>query len=95
MNLWGIAHAYEKKLPNTPEDVYCDFFIPSILGKSAVYIEYWGLENDPKYLERKKKKIEIYKSMDYKLIELDDSHLKNLEDVLQKQLLKHEIKVNG
>ena len=93
--LWGIAHAYEKKLPNTLEDVYCDFFIPSILGKPAVYIEYWGLENDPKYLERKKKKVEIYKSLDFKLIELDDSHLKNLEDVLQKQLLKHEIKVNG
>jgi hypothetical protein len=27
--LWGIAHAYEKKLPNTTENVYSDFHIPS------------------------------------------------------------------
>ena len=43
-----IVHAYERKLP-IEEDVYCDFYIPT--GK--VYIEYWGYENDPKYLARK------------------------------------------
>lgn len=44
-----IVHAYERKLP-VEEDVYCDFYLP--VGK--VYIEFWGLENDAKYNERKK-----------------------------------------
>ena len=53
---YGLVHAYEKKVP-IEEELYTDFYLPN--GK--VYIEYWGLENDPKYAERKKKKIEIYK----------------------------------
>ena len=56
--LWGIAHAYEKKLPNTEENVYSDFHIPSGKGRpKAVYIEYWGMENDEKYNQRKNRKI--------------------------------------
>jgi hypothetical protein len=56
---YGLIHAYERKLP-IEEDVYCDFYIPSGNGRpQAVYIEFWGLENDPKYEERKKKKIEL------------------------------------
>ncbi len=43
-----IVHAYERKLP-VEEDAYCDFYIPT--GK--VYIEYWGYEEDSKYLKRK------------------------------------------
>lgn len=46
-----IVHAYERKLP-IEEDVYSDFYIP----KGKVYIEYWGYENNPKYLKRKKEK---------------------------------------
>ena len=42
---YWLVHAYERKLP-VEEDVYCDFYIPT--GK--VYIEYWGYENDEKYL---------------------------------------------
>ncbi len=63
--LWGIPHAYEKKIPNTIENVYSDFHIPSGNGRPrAVYIEYWGLENDEQYNNRKNKKIEIYKDLD-------------------------------
>jgi len=78
-----IVHAYERKLP-IEEDVYCDFYIPT--GK--VYIEYWGYENDQKYLARKKKKIEIYKKYGFNLIELDDKDVQNLDDVLPRMLLK-------
>ena len=54
--LWGIPHAYEKKLPNTDENVYSDFHIPSGKGRQkAVYIEYWGMEYDEKYNKRKNK----------------------------------------
>ncbi|MHA6281112.1 hypothetical protein ACXYMT_13105 [Salinimicrobium sp. CAU 1759] len=86
--IYGIAHAYERKVP-IEEDLYCDFFIPS----ENVYIEYWGMENDPKYLERKKKKLEIYKKYDYNLIELNDDDLANLDDNLPRKLLKYNIKV--
>ncbi len=78
-----IVHAYERKLP-IEEDLYCDFYIPT--GK--VYIEYWGYENDPKYLARKKQKIEIYKKYNFNLIELQDKDVQNLDDVLPRLLLK-------
>ncbi len=93
--LWGIAHAYEKKLPNTIENVYSDFHIPSGNGRpKAVYIEYWGMENDEKYNQRKNKKIEIYNELGLSLIQLNDADIKNIEDSLQKYLLQHGIKVN-
>lgn len=85
---YGLVHAYERKLP-IDENVLSDFYIPA--GK--VYIEYWGIENDPKYSERKKKKIEIYKKHDIALIELSDSDIQNLDDHLPKKLLKYGIKV--
>ncbi len=93
--LWGIAHAYEKKLPNTEENVYSDFHIPSGNGRpKAVYIEYWGMENDEKYNQRKNKKIEIYSQLGLTLIQLNDADIKNIEDSLQKYLLQHGIRVN-
>lgn len=85
---YGLVHAYERKLP-IDENVLSDFYIPA--GK--VYIEYWGMENDPKYADRKKKKIEIYKKHDIPLIELTDDDIQNLDDHLPKKLLKYGIKV--
>ncbi len=85
---YKLAHAYERKLP-IEEELYSDFFIPT----ENVYIEYWGIENDPKYLERKKAKLEIYKKYDFKLIELTDEDISNLDDHLPKKLLKFGIKV--
>ncbi|MEH7226361.1 glycerol kinase [Bacillus sp. JJ1566] len=78
-----IVHAYERKLP-IEEDVYCDFYLP--VGK--VYIEFWGLENDERYKERKKEKIRVYEKYGFNLIELDDNDIKNLDDILPKKLLK-------
>lgn len=79
-----IVHAYERKLP-IEEEVYCDFYIPT--GK--IYIEFWGLENDPKYAKRKEIKKAIYEKYDFKLIELTDEDVFNLDDVLPKLLLKY------
>lgn len=73
-----------RKLP-IEEDVYSDFYIPT--GK--VYIEYWGYENDQKYLARKQKKIELYKKYCFNLIELQDKEVQNLDDVLPRLLLKY------
>jgi hypothetical protein len=89
---YGLAHAYERKLP-IEEDVYSDFYIPSKNGGKAVYIEYWGLENDPDYTERKKKKQEIYRKHDFSLIEITNKHIENLDDHLPRKLLKFDIRV--
>jgi hypothetical protein len=78
-----IVHAYERKLP-VEEDVYCDFYLP--VGK--VYIEYWDYEDDEKYLDRKKEKQSIYDKYGFNLIELHDSDIQNLDDILPKKLLK-------
>lgn len=79
-----IVHAYERKLP-IEEDVYSDFYIPT--GK--VYIEYWGYENDQKYIARKQKKIDLYKKYGFNLIELADKEVQNLDDILPRLLLKY------
>lgn len=85
---YKLVHAYERKLP-VEEDLYSDFFIPA----ENVYIEYWGMEADPKYAERKKTKLEIYKKYNFKLIELDDRDINNLDDHLPKKLLHFGIRV--
>jgi len=86
----GIAHAYEKKLP-IESDVYSDFYIKA--GKS-VYIEFWGMESDQKYARRKAIKQKAYQDNDFNLIELNDSDLNNLDDVLPRKLLQFDIRVN-
>lgn len=78
-----IVHAYERRLP-IEEEVYCDFYLPT--GK--LYIEFWGLESDPKYLARKQAKQAIYKKYGFNLIELADEDVLNLDDILPKRLLK-------
>lgn len=78
-----IVHAYERKLP-IEEELYCDFYIPT--GK--VYIEFWGYDNDTKYLARKQEKLAIYKKYNFNLIELTDEEVLNLDDILPRLLLK-------
>ncbi|WP_013325289.1 hypothetical protein [Gloeothece verrucosa] len=85
----GLVHAYERRLP-IEEELYCDFYLPA--GK--VYIEYWGYENNPEYLERKKVKQDIYKKYDFNLIELSDEQIKNIDDYLPRILVKFDIVVN-
>jgi hypothetical protein len=80
---------FNYKLAHVPEDLYSDFFIPN----GSVYIEFWGMEEDPKYAARKKAKIEIYKKYNFNLIELSDKDIKNLDDYLPNKLLNFGIKV--
>ncbi len=45
------------------------------------------MENDPKYAERKRAKKAIYEKYNFKLIELRDEDVFNLDDILPKMLL--------
>jgi len=93
---YGLTHAYEREL-TVAETVISDFYIPARNGKDnlgkAVYIEFWGISDDKEYLERKKIKQNIYKTNNINLIELNDSHLDNLDSYLRKTLLKYNINV--
>lgn len=90
---YGIVHAYERRL-NIEEECYCDFYIPQGAGRpQAVYIEYWGMESDPQYTDRKRKKLELYRKNEIPLVELQGDDINNLDDILAKKLLKYGIKV--
>lgn len=82
----NIVHAYEWRLPSE-EEVYCDFYLP----KYNVYIEYWGVKDYPKYEERKRKKLEIYKILGLtdRLIQLEAEDIKNINNVLKRKLAKY------
>jgi len=82
----GIIHAYEKRLPGD-KCFYCDFYIPPRNKiTQSIYIEYWGMENDETYLERKNTKLEIYKREQLQLIEITKNNLKNLRAYLTEKL---------
>ena len=85
----GLVHAYERKLP-IEEDVYCDFYLP----QKKVYIEFWGMEDDPRYRQRKARKVEIYRQNNYSLIELTNEDILSLDDILPRKLLKFGIRAD-
>lgn len=78
-----IVHAYERLVP-IEEAMYCDFFLPEY----NLYIEFWGMESNPKYKTRKERKLDLYRQNGLKLIEIKDEHINNLEDYLMGQLVK-------
>jgi hypothetical protein len=78
-----LVHAYERKLP-VEEEIYSDFYIP----KGKVYIEYWGYDDDSKYAARKQKKLNIYKKYNFRLIQITDKEVQNLDDTMPKLLLQ-------
>jgi len=89
---YGLSHAYERELP-IAEKVISDFYIPSRSGSKAVYIEFWGINDNEKYLTRKKIKQKLYKREGFNLIQLEDKHIDNLDSHLPKMLLIFNINV--
>ena len=86
----GIAHAYERRLPGIDEDVLSDFYIL----KGNVFIEFWGMEENEKYAERKKKKLEIYAREGFSLIEMNDNDIQSIDDILPRKLKKYGINIS-
>ncbi len=84
-----LVHAYERKLP-LPESAYCDFYVRT----GRVYIEYWGLESEPRYAARMQEKKKLYEQYGLNLIELTDQHIKNLDDHLPQMLRKFGVAVS-
>lgn len=85
----GLVHAYERRLP-IEEDVICDFWLP----RSRVYIEYWGMEQNEAYAERKRVKKAIYAKNELQLVEIGDEELKSLDDHLPRLLRRYGVAVD-
>lgn len=89
-----IIHVYEQRVvnENNDETYYPDFYLPYIgrvTGECrGVYIEFFGLENNPKYLATEKKKINYYKSKGFDVIEVRESNINCIEDFLDDQIRK-------
>ena len=84
-----LVHAYERRLP-VEENAVCDFWLP----QGRVYIEYWGMEQNEAYAERKRTKKALYAKYEMNLIELGDEELKSLDDHLPRMLRKFNIPVD-
>jgi hypothetical protein len=98
-----IFHIYEKSLSGN-DNSYCDFYLPDY----DLYIEYWGFKDGDekkedlsdkkrkeiaKYLIRKAEKLEIYHKNGIRLLELEDQHLKSVNDSLPRLLLTYGVKI--
>jgi hypothetical protein len=57
----------------------------------CVYIEFWGMLDDPIYMSRREKKIEVYARHHFPLIELRLEDLKNLDFIFPKKLEKKNV----
>lgn len=96
----NYIHAYEKTLSYGPDDkdvLHPDFYLPHYLGENKhVYIEHWGYnENNIRYTETKKFKMEIYRKLGITLIcTYERTDLKDLEGTLDRKLNKSNIKEN-
>jgi predicted RNA binding protein YcfA (HicA-like mRNA interferase family) len=84
--LADIAHAYERRLP-IEEDVYSTFYIPA--GK--IYVELWEHESDPEYQNINQQKLQAYSKYGLTLLELCESDIESLDDVMPRLLLKNGI----
>jgi len=79
-----IPHAYEPIVP-IPEQLIPDFMVNTVIGE-CVYIEFWGMIDDPVYQKRMNKKMQIYADRNFPLIELRSADMKNLDFILTKRL---------
>jgi len=93
----GISHAYRREIPTEldhgtekiKESLCCDFYLPD----GHVYIEYWGQEKSAADIQHKLARKEIYQAANLKLIELNEADLSQLDDVMPKLLLQHDVDV--
>lgn len=81
----GYVHAYEKSvfmITDPDAVVLSDFYLPG----GDVYIEFWGLNDDQRYLDRKAKKIKMYTENNLNLISLEEADVKRLNDIMPRKL---------
>ncbi|MFA6867317.1 MAG: hypothetical protein WCR54_07355 [Clostridia bacterium] len=84
----GYVHAYEKSvfMKLQPDAVVLsDFYLPD----GNVYVEFWGLNDDMRYLKRKEEIIQMYEENQLNLISLEEPDVKRLNDILPRRLFEY------
>jgi hypothetical protein len=79
-----VYHEYER-LINIPEQLIPDFTVYTP-DEKPVYIEYWGLLDDPEYVSRKNRKCEIYARYRFPVLEFHQHELQNLDFYMRQKL---------
>ncbi|MBI4844567.1 MAG: hypothetical protein HY809_09645 [Nitrospirae bacterium] len=79
-----VIHTVEPIVP-IPEKLIPDFMVETINGEN-IFIEFWGMLDDPLYKERMYKKFKIYADRRLPLIEIRPEHLQNLDFELSNKL---------
>ena len=89
-----ILHVYEKRVVNedNEEEYYPDFYLP-FEGKSfgkekGIYIEFFGLEDNDKYMKTELKKLAYYKAKGFDVIEVRDKNISCIDEYLEDQIRK-------
>lgn len=87
-----ILHVYEKRVVNedNEEEYYPDFYLPfegRLSGKEkGIYVEFFGLEDNEKYMKTELKKLAYYKSKGYDVIEVRDKNISCIDEYLEDQI---------
>jgi hypothetical protein len=82
-------NTYEPVVP-IPEQLIPDFMVKDSDGK-FVYIEFWGMPDDPSYKARMYRKSQIYADRNFPLIELRLDDLQNLEHIFPQKLRQRNV----
>lgn len=85
----GIRYRYEPTVPYLKEDgeigeLHPDFYLPDY----DLYIEHWGIENNPKYESTKQFKEKIYKEQNKNVVGTTADDLKDISAAITKILFK-------
>ena len=89
-----ILHVYEKRVVNedNEEEYYPDFYLPfegKTFGKEkGIYIEFFGLEDNDKYMKTELKKLAYYKSKGFDVIEVRDKNISCIDEYLEDEIRK-------
>lgn len=79
----GIVFEYEKELMFAGRKYIPDFY----LSKMNLYIEFFGWSHIPNYQNKVEEKMRVYKENDIDCIYLFHKGSKNLEEILEKELM--------
>jgi|ERR1017187_2926288 hypothetical protein len=84
-----VYYDYER-LANVPEHLVPDFTVYANDGH-PVFMELWGMLDNPDYQQRRLRKCEVYHRHQCELIELYDDDIRNLDFCLRAKLKAHNV----
>jgi hypothetical protein len=83
------VHAYEKRVQVGGRYLRCDFYLPPSGQHREVYIEYWGMLQEPAYAKRRQQKLEIYAAVKIDPLELFPRDIAALSEVWPAKLERY------